>query len=76
VAAVAFALQQAGASSCCSMRCIVGLGRPVASTRPCSECNWSRAAISSSSANRRSVGVSPFTGSEVLVEADDLHAAV
>jgi hypothetical protein len=62
VAAIVLAAQPAGASSCCSMRCRVGLGRPVASTRLLQRIQLSREAMCSSSANRRRVGVSPLIG--------------
>jgi hypothetical protein len=58
VAAVGLALQQAGPSSCCSMRCSVGLGQPVSSTRLCSDSGRSVPAMVSSSEISRSAGVS------------------
>jgi IclR family acetate operon transcriptional repressor len=43
----------------CNIRCSVGFGAPVSSTRRCSETRSCLEAITSSSAKRRIVGVSP-----------------
>ena len=61
-------------SSCCSMRCSVGLGGPVSSTSACRGSRWSFAAITSSNANRRIVGVS--TASSLLTSPTWLAAWV